>query len=308
MGFIKLLVILVILYFCYVQFKKFGFDISYLKSINITSLLFSHWFLWIVIIICIPLNYSLEAFKWQTLLKNIENINFFDSLKSILIGLALGNVTPMMSGDYAARASYLMKKHRKDSIYVNIMGSFMQSLIALSFGIYGLYFLIYLKITFPYLHELFIVISIITSIGYFAIVWKTSDLNILISKIGLHSFTIPYFSLSHKAIIFGISLLRYLSYGIQYVLMFYAFDCNLDLTILIAGVSLLYLAKTIGGGLNMFGDLGLRLALGLSFFAIFDIRSELITIISMLIWIFNILLPMLLGLAFFWLSKKEVND
>jgi hypothetical protein len=104
--------------------------------------------------------------------------------------------------------------------------------------------------------------------------------------------------------IYAIAFSRYSVFLFQFVLMFWAFDVHLPIIPLVAGVLVIFLAKTIGSGINIFGDLASRELVGIAYFNIFGADSGAVVWVIFLLWLLNIIVPAFTGLVYIFRIKK----
>lgn len=87
-----------------------------------------------------PVNWILEAIKWQMLLKDTVVISLKTALKSVLSGINTGYFTPNRIGDFAGRLLFLPPQHRGLGIALSFLNSFTQNLVITVFGAGGALF------------------------------------------------------------------------------------------------------------------------------------------------------------------------
>ncbi len=100
-------------------------------------------------LLLMPVNWGLEARKWQVLLRPLEKLPFWTSFKAILSGVAFSINTPNRIGEYGGRILYVKEGHRWKAVSLTIVGSFSQLIITLLFGLGGLVFLLSDPVTGP---------------------------------------------------------------------------------------------------------------------------------------------------------------
>ena len=59
--------------------------------------------LFVILLLVIP-NIALESLKWKLVMRQHEQVSWFQSLKSVTAGIALGIITPNRIGDFAGKA------------------------------------------------------------------------------------------------------------------------------------------------------------------------------------------------------------
>lgn len=103
----------------------------------------AHWYagnkiLLALVLLLAPLNWMLEAKKWQLLLRKIEPLPFRRAFASTLTGIAFSLVTPNKIGDFAGRILYIDNKNKLRAAIATLVGNLAQTLITFAFGIAGL--------------------------------------------------------------------------------------------------------------------------------------------------------------------------
>lgn len=269
---------------------------------------------WLILLL-LPLNWTIEALKWQLLTGQIEKADFLQALRSVISGLTLGLVVPHSFGDFAGRTLQMKGKNRFESVGALLVNNLSAYLVVMLFG-FPAYFVYLLQvqpnnILLQFLYGILaIAVFIIGIAGYFNAVaflklqqkylrWKWIDKYLGIT--GLYSRNLLYK-------ILALALTRYLVFGTQFGLMLFLAGIKADWYIIGCGVAAVYVVKSSVPGLTLVGDLGLREFSAVLFFKAFAIRPEPVVMASLGIWGVNILLPALLGLVFLTGIKISVTN
>lgn len=245
-------------------------------------------------------NWLIEARIWQKLIKSVQPHGIWESLKAVLSGLTLGILTPFMTGDYIGRVANLSPKDRKAGIGSNLAGSYIFTLLSIHLGCLGLgYFLFFVlpsaNSSYWFLfYALFISAFLGTVILFSPAPTWLAKFNFL--KPFLESFL--SFSKFDLIAIYAIALLRYCVFIFQFVLLFWAFDVSVPIIPLLGGILVIFLAKTIGSGINIFGDLAGRELVGLAYFNLFGADAGAVAWVIFLLWLLNIIIPAFAGFLF----------
>lgn len=85
-----------------------------------------------------PLNWGVEMIKWKILTEKLEKISALQLMKSILIGVSLGMITPKRTGEFAGRIMVLSPSNRLKGLLLNTAGSLSQLSVTLIMGSLGL--------------------------------------------------------------------------------------------------------------------------------------------------------------------------
>ena len=274
---------------------------QYLSELNFNDAQ-NGWTL-VLILVLMPINWGLETLKIYKRAK--LDLSFVDSYKTVLKGVALSFFTPL--GQYLGRLGQQTETNALRLVPLSLMGSLIQSITNVSFGIlmgYPIYSLRYSNqlqndTTSIYLTLFFSVITLLGIIYFLS--KKKSKFKTLIGS---------YFPEIHTTIIstqdiISISVFSILRYGvfvIQFALLI-SIHTNVNWIEIISAVSLIYLIQSliilpvslnglIRGGLAVFVLnlwMSSNLALGISW---------------TLFWI-NIGLPAIFGIVLLFIESKD---
>jgi hypothetical protein len=105
--------------------------------------------MWLVMLL-LPLNLSLEAFKWKTLIDKLEKVSFNRAFTAVLSGISVSMIMPNRVGDYLGRVFILEKESHIKGILVTIIGSLSQLLTTFIVGSIALVFSLNLFFDFDF--------------------------------------------------------------------------------------------------------------------------------------------------------------
>ena len=111
---------------------------------------------------------------------------------------------------------------------------------------------------------------------------------------------IGQYSHADIAVVFGLALLRHLTFSVQLYAAFRLFGVDLTPGLLAAGVGVIFLVKTIAPAFNWLSDLGVREAAALWVFAPFGLSAPPLLTATLTLWLVNIGLPVCVGLVSLW--------
>ncbi len=254
------------------------------------------------------INWGIEAKKWQILVKNITNLSFINSFKSVLAGLSIGIFTPNRLGNFIGRLAWIDKSKHNQATINTMLGNLAQFVSTVIFGILGFTVVIIYEfnIQYAWLILLFSVVIIIIglSLYYNPIKVKKTFFIRFLSNETLNSLnTIANTSLSFKHTVLGLSLLRYLVFLSQYFLLFRAFYVELDDVLLLGLISTVYLLTTLIPSI-FFGKLFVRESVAVFVFSFVNLESPLVLLIAFLLWLINLAIPAILG-GMIWLNQSK---
>ena len=255
----------------------------------------------------VPLNWSLEALKWQWLVRRIAPLRFTEALGGVLAGLSLGMALPGPLGDTAGRVLSIGAGQRTGAVGAAMVAGGMQFYVALVVG--TLAWAAYLtrvpirQTTVG--NALLVLLTVLSGLGVVLNFFRKDFVRWsarwpwLGRYVGWWRVIGQY---SHADILgtFGLALLRHLTFSLQLFAAFRLYHVPLDSIPLAAGVGVIYVVKTIAPAFNWLSDLGVREAAALWVFAPFSLPAPPLLTATLTLWLVNIGLPVLLGLFSLW--------
>jgi hypothetical protein len=268
----------------------------------------------IVAIVFIPINYGLEAKKWQILLSPLQKVRWLNSFKSILAGITISIFTPNRTGEVIGKVVYLDLHEKMKAALLNFSGSMAQMICTSLAGLWGT--IIYLKyysfkgIDLPAIQVIY-GIAIVCTLLAFLIYFNQQKFFTWISKkkwakkIHINFTNHQQFKSSLQVKVLALSILRYLVFSSQLVLLLTF--CGIQ-----AATFQLFLLCTVFFLVMWFlpsfalTELGVRGSLAVMLFQNVsdNISGALLAVV--LLWIINVALPALIGCVYvFNLTGKK---
>lgn len=250
-------------------------------------------------------NWFFEILKWQTLVSNLEKTDFKTALKQSLASLTVSLATPSRIGEYGAKAFFFEKRKRKKILLINFFSSGVQMFVTTLFGVFGLFYLL----------QNFDVNYSVTTLGYFGIgvtmifavgfYFRKKELLLkgfsIEKSIGFFK-NIP-FHIKFKAVLF--SIIRYAIFsGMFYGLLLF-FGANISFNNAILLIFAMYFLVSILPSLFIF-DVVIRGGVAVWLFSFADIGELIILSTVLAMWIFNFVLPSLVG-SFYVLTYQPAT-
>lgn len=297
---IKTITLVFCIFFIYDKILENQIRISNI-SISLANLTVSSWIGLILVAFLMPINWFIEAIKWKFLLKPILNISASKSLEAILSGLTFGFVSPRSIGDYFGRAIFVNRSDRINAIFPTIIGRMSQLVPTLVGGSLGAIFLLgkITQVTWISLWGLLLLISVLIIFIIFSAERKYIKVNLFRQGMMNYNF------IDYLKVLFY-SFLRYAVFSFQFLLVLKIFGAEGSLLLLFAGITWIFLAKSIMPSFNFLSDLGIREFSAILFFEAFDLPLEPVLIGSIIIWLINILFPSIIGLFAICKSKFDL--
>lgn len=269
-------------------------------------------FLLILVLFLMIVNWSIESAKWKILIKHLEKISFFTSLKAVLSGVTVSIFTPNRVGEFGGRIFVLKKRNRVSAIFATIVGSFSQLIITIVVGLISLIMLFIISpekiIHIKFNNNFLIILLFIVCVSIIYIYLHLDKcLNFIIK--------LPYLKKTKKYIeiissynkkellkILFISFIRYLVFLTQFYLLLLVFNVNIGIVPAFISIGLIFLAMTAIPTITL-AEIGIRGSVALFFFGMFS--DEIVGIIStsIVLWIINLAIPALIGSFIFYKFK-----
>ncbi|MEZ0607962.1 lysylphosphatidylglycerol synthase domain-containing protein [Fibrella sp. WM1] len=258
----------------------------------------------LILLALTPLNWSVEALKWQWLARRVQPLRFPEALGGVLAGLSLGMALPGPLGDTAGRV-FSIRASRGAAVGAALVSGGMQFYVAVVVGaVAWATYLTYApirnttggRVLLGLLGTLSALGVVLNFYRHRFVSWSARW-----PRLGTYAgywAVIGQYSHADMAGAFGLALLRHLIFSVQLVAAFRLYGVDLAAVPLASGVGVIYLVKTIAPAFNWLSDLGIREAAALWVFAPFGLPAPLLLTATLTLWLINILLPVLIGLAF----------
>ena len=266
------------------------------------------WRVWLVILL-MPVNWGIEARKWQLAMRPDGGISFKDAFKAIFTGATMASFTPNRMGEYLGRILYVKEGRRVAAISLTMICSIAQLLITLVVGAAGLTYL------FPLLHQR-------SAAGYPRLEWRLpltlTVIGTMLLGLGLLYFRFPQLARQLARIpwirklgafikvlenfdrnillqILFLSFVRYIVFVIQYSLVFPVFNVSLGFGQVWGGMSVVFLIMAVVPTFTFLTELGLRLGASFQMLELYNGNTIGIFGASFTIWLINLVIPALIG-------------
>jgi hypothetical protein len=92
----------------------------------------------VAVVALMMVNWGIEAIKWKTSVRPIQEVSFIKAFKAVLSGVSFSVSTPNRVGEYLGRVMYMDDGNRLKTISITIVGSISQLIITILAGGIGL--------------------------------------------------------------------------------------------------------------------------------------------------------------------------
>ncbi len=240
----------------------------------------------ILLLVLAFFNRFFEIIKWQLLAQTIQKTSLWQASKQVLSSLSFAIITPNGLGEYAAKTVFFDKTYRKTIVFLNVVCNGVQLLVTVFFGILGLVVIQEVELLLLYLAMIIMLVAFVFWGKNFEV--KGISLHKLIQKIKQIGQPI-------KLKLLLLAVLRFMLFSHQYLLIFYVFDVQVPYFLLLSAVFAMYLVSSSLPSFQ-FLEFLIRGGVGLYVFKTFGIADEVILLSSFLVWLLNVVMPILIGL------------
>lgn len=265
----------------------------------------------VLVILLMPVNWGIEARKWQLLVKGVQKVSFERACRAVFSGQALGFNTLNRVGESAGRALFLDEGNRIRGVLLSVVGSMSQIIVTFVMGLCSLLYLrVYILDDSRHLEGLsvFWLDGLLYIIGmgiflfillYFRLSWCVALLE-KIPWVARHKFFVQKLEDFHWRELTRILLLssfRYVVFVVQYVLLLQVFEVNIPWQDAVSLVSVMFLVLAIVPTIAL-AELGFRGKLSLQLFGLLSTNTIGIIATAAGIWIINLIIPAIAGSLF----------
>lgn len=266
------------------------------------------------------LNWGIEAMKWQFLVQRVQPISFIQAFKSVLAGCSVTMLTPNRIGEYGGRMLFVLPQHRIKAISLTITGSISQLLVTMVMGCLGLFFLRYfshnnsnaLSVLPHFWGDVLIYFSVTCTLllflFYIRIGWLVRLMEKLpaLHKVVKHIAVLDEFTGKQLLRLMGLSLMRYVVFVMQYILLLQVMQVNIDFGLLFWLITVFYLVMAVAPTIG-FIELPIRVKASLQLMQLYSANTLGIQTAALAIWLINLVVPAILG-SILILGIKIVKD
>jgi hypothetical protein len=242
-------------------------------------------------------NWIFEIFKWKHLVSSFTEISFFEAMKQSLGSLTASILTPNRIGEYGAKVLYFTKENSKQIVLLNFIGNSSQMLVTAFFGMIGI-----LIIGLNFQVSNWVIFGVLIGSTLLLFLFKNVEIygfsiQKLVQKIASFSF-----AFHRKNLLF--SVLRYLVFSCQFFFLLLTFEIEIALEIAFGTIFSMYLLASIIPSIHLM-DVAIKGSVAVYLFGLIGVESWKIIAITSLMWIFNLVLPVIIGSYFVLRFKPQ---
>ena len=240
-------------------------------------------------------NWFLEILKWRKLVSVSQKITFKIALEQSLGSLTASLFTPNRIGEYGAKAIYFKNEYRKRIMLINLLSNLLQMSVTVILGGIGLYFFVS-EYQISLNTSKILLISIITILFIVLAVVVIGKTRFRIKRFSLEKMKGFIINYPKRIIIQGfcLSLLRYLIFSFQFYYLLTIFQIETSYLHCMMVITTMYLLASIIPSIFIF-DVVVKGSVAVYLFTFIGVNAMTVLCIVTLMWIFNYVLPSILG-------------
>ncbi|MDD2277633.1 MAG: lysylphosphatidylglycerol synthase domain-containing protein [Bacteroidales bacterium] len=308
-GFLVVKILVAVLAYLYVAIRLSKEDFSQITS---TFQQISPSSLWVIalVVLLMPINWLVEAIKWKFALRGIKSISIGVAIKTALYGAGIGLFTPNRIGDPFGRVALLKTERKAEAGILAVQCGLAQQLATIVFGLIGMGLLANQLVFAHYLKNPMAILGvalslIIAGVFVFGNRYIVKDLakTKVFKRMGLDATLFANIPFSSSLLVLLLSLLRYLVFSTQFVLVLILFGYSSGLEQAYSSVFVTYLFASLIPVLSI-ADAGVRSGFAVVFVGAFWNHPAAIVLAAHTVWLLNVALPSLLAVWLPFLKKR----
>lgn len=267
--------------------------------------------LWFVsTILLMPLNWGIEALKWQHITRRVETITFLRANQSVYAGVFAGNLAPGRATEFLAKILFFNTENRPAISVLHFLNGMFQLSITIVLGLAAFVCKAQdFNGEWQWIKYTGLVGGLILMLVFIWCMLNTEYLIQLVYRrlLKQQMVQMPAYSFSGKSIRFllGFSILRYMVFTLQFAFLLRMAGVPLEWDIFVSIAIYFFITTTIP--MISFLEAAIRVAVALVVFKTSPIEPVYLTIISVLLWLINIVLPSIAGYIILLREKMDLS-
>ncbi len=265
------------------------------------------------VFLLLPINLSLEAIKWRKLLSGLQPVSFLYALKSVLVGQTGAFFTPNRLGDFPTRALLLRSENAVPAVALGCVGSVAQTAAITLFGAVAAAFYVVLAqpdFVLSASHvSLWLFVAVVAAVLVLAavsVVYYARLAAYLQRRSNrwehLLGDGLAHLTLHDVWLVFALSALRFAVFSTQLYAMLLFMDVAIAPLEALVAIPTVYLLVTYTPSFA-FSEAVVRGSYAILVLSAFSANEAGMAFASVLLWVVNYCLPMLVGSFLFRRSK-----
>ncbi len=256
----------------------------------------------------IPINWGIESYKWKLITTPVEPINFNTAMRSIYSGVCLGNLAPGRATEFVAKILFFEPDNRPKITVLHFINGMFQFCITIILGLFALIYKLQQLNNSYWLAYLAAAIGVIILTALALSIYKIEFLLNLISKKISKENYVPNFKYEFSSTLilklFSLSVLRYLAFFTQFILLISMLD-PIEFSFILFTSASIYFLITSTIPMISFLEAAIRAAVAIFVFENTGLNPSAMALSAILLWFVNIVIPSIFG--YYFLLKLNFN-
>lgn len=297
---IKVIIFILLIFAIYKQVFEHK-DLSEIIRVLESGLVPNTPFLLVLILLMMVVNWTLEAVKWYYLIRKVEPIIFGRALLAIFAGVTFTLFTPNRIGEYGGRFIFLEDPLNGKALMATLLGSIAQIVVTIALGIMG----VYMILEGPYLlsPKASDLVEVMLFIGLILLLLLYYRADLFSRVLGVFPWperlrkwfsVLTHYSKATLTGILSLSVLRYVIYTFQYMLLLYVFGVDVLSIHGFFAIAAIFLIQTVIPSIAII-ELGIRGNVALFVLSDFAYNDIGIIAAAFSLWFINLVVPSAIG-------------
>lgn len=256
----------------------------------------------LVLILLSSTNWFFEIMKWKELVSAINPISFNQSYHQVLGSLTASIFTPNRIGEYGAKAVFFQKDQRKQVMFLNLIGNWIQLATTLFFGSVGLFFFLRNFNATLYNDQFSLALSLVILAIFTTIIFKWMLFKYFKIKYFIFKDRISNCSKTIYIKVALYSVIRYMIFSFQFYFILKLFDIQLGYLDSMILISATYFIVSIIPNIILL-DVVVKGGVAVYLFSFLQVDEAIVLYTVTYMWILNFAIPSILG-SFYVLNFK----
>ena len=255
-----------------------------------------------------PINWGIESYKWKLVTQQVESIPYTTALKSVFMGICLGNIAPGRAMEFLGKI-YFFKSQNKPSVTIlHFINGMFQMLITVLVGISAIAYKFQLVHSSPQLVYSIIIFGVVLIIFFCLAILNVSTIQRKLKFIKWFKFSDSTQQLSFSKMLLlklvVLSMLRYLVFSFQFYLVYRVLSLPMPVMQMASSIAVYFMLTSLIPMIS-FIEPAIRAAIAL--FVFNQVNDSYISVVlsATLLWFINVVLPSVIG--YLLILKAKIN-
>ena len=270
------------------------------------------WLFFFVFILMIG-NWTIEAFKWRSMISKIEHVKLSRSLEAVFSGLTISFFTPNRIGEYAGRVFHLQHGKRMQATLITVIENSSQLIVTVVTGCIAsiLYLNDYMDVNpvFMILYRILLAsFAVISVLLYFNLdLFEKFFLRFKLSEYWRQIFHVfALYSSADLLKVLLLSCLRYFVFTLQFIILLKVYGCNFPFLTSMLMIAMTFFVISVVPTFAI-TEITVRGLVSTYFFGKLTIDTLPVLNAAFSLWLINLVLPAVAGAIFIFHFRFDKN-